>query len=153
MSITSAYFKAESILSIDLDWSALLILKENIQKLGLQYIISPLCADIRNVQLSRNLLPVNLKITTIMNPPFGVQTKTADRSFLVKAFSFSDVIYSIHLSNKKTRIFFADYVRKFKWRIDNIIPFNMVLENTFPFHNQKTKKIEVDLYRFLKGTK
>ena len=36
-----------------------------------------------------------------MNPPFGVQTRFADRRFLKKAFKFSDIVYSIHLANKK----------------------------------------------------
>lgn len=84
-----------------------------------------------------------------MNPPFGVQAKSADRAFLEKAFAFSDIVYSIHLAGEKTRNFMRRFIKKFNWRIDNIIPYNMVLEKTFPFHSHKRKKIEVDVYRFV----
>jgi putative methylase len=85
-----------------------------------------------------------------MNPPFGVQSKFADRPFLEKAFSFSDIIYSIHLANKKIQKFISNYAEKFDWKIDNLLPFYMVLERIFPFHTQKTKEINVDVYRFIR---
>ncbi len=130
--------------------NALTILRKNVQSLDLEYIISPVCADIRNFEISRHFLPINVKITTVMNPPFGVKTKSSDRPFLIKAFSFSDVIYSIHLSSKKTQDFISNFIERFNWKIDNIIPYNMILENSFPFHSQKSKNIEVDVYRFIK---
>lgn len=85
-----------------------------------------------------------------MNPPFGVQTKFADRVFLDKAFSFSDIIYSIHLANLEVQKFIFNYVKKFNWKIDNVLPFNMILEKTFPFHTKKTKKVNVHVYRFVR---
>ncbi|NVM36647.1 MAG: 50S ribosomal protein L11 methyltransferase [Candidatus Lokiarchaeota archaeon] len=150
LSIASAFFKAAYVLSVDIDLSALEILKENILSLELSHIISPLCADIEYLEISRRLLPKNMKITTIMNPPFGVQSKFADRPFLEKAFSFSDIVYSIHLANKKIQKFISNYAEKFKWKVDNLLPFYMVLERAFPFHTQKTKEINVDVYRFIK---
>jgi putative methylase len=85
-----------------------------------------------------------------MNPPFGVQTKFADRIFLDKAFNFSDVVYSIHLANPKIKKFITNYVGNFNWKVDNVQPFPMLLERSFPFHTKKTKKINVDVYRFIK---
>ncbi len=76
LSIASAYFKATYVLSIDIDWSALKILNENILNLDLKHIIFPICSDIDNFEISNSILPRNLKITTIMNPPFGVQKKS-----------------------------------------------------------------------------
>lgn len=93
---------------------------------------------------------MNLKITTIMNPPFGVQTRKADRFFLEKSFSFSDVIYSIHLAGEKTERFIQRFVKQHNWTIDYILPLNMVLERSFNFHTQKMKKINVNVYRLLK---
>lgn len=142
--------RASCILSIDKDWKALCILKNNIKKLGLEHIIFPICAEVKYLEISKLLIPKNLKITTIMNPPFGVQHKTADRIFLEKAFSFSDVVYSIHLANKNVHKFILNYIKKFNWRVDNVIPFNMILEKSFKFHTRKIKKIEVNIYRFLK---
>ena len=130
--------------------NALGILKRNILNLDLAQVIFPICADIDYLEISKKNLPKSMKVTTIMNPPFGVQKKFADRSFLDRAFNFSDIVYSIHLANKKVQKFIVEYVKKFSWKIDNILPFKMVIERTFPFHSQKTKNINVNVYRFVK---
>ena len=101
LSIASAYLQANYVLSVDIDINALSILKRNINALRLESIILPFCTDIRHLEFSKNQLFNNLKITTIMNPPFGVKKRMADRIFLEKSFSFSDVIYSIHLAGEK----------------------------------------------------
>jgi len=85
-----------------------------------------------------------------MNPPFGVKKRSADRIFLERAFVISDVIYSIHLANKGVNNFISRFIRNFDWKIDNIFPFNMILEKSFEFHRHKKKKINVNLYRFIK---
>ncbi len=150
LSIASAFLNANYVLSIDIDFEAIKILKRNVNSLALDQIIFPICSDIGHFEISKTWLTNNIRITTIMNPPFGVQTQNADRIFLNRAFSFSNVVYSIHLSSLKIRRFMSNYVRKYEWKIDNILPFNMILENTYLFHTQKRKKISVDVYRFTK---
>lgn len=150
LSIASTFFNPIYIFSIDIDFSALFILKKNIRALHLENKIFPVCADVKYFNISKSYLPRNLQITTIMNPPFGVKKKTADRIFLECAFSFSDIIYSIHLDNKKVHNFISDFVRKNNWLIDFVLPFDMILERSFQFHKYKTKKINVNLYRFIK---
>jgi len=150
LSIASAFFNASYVLSVDIDINALKILKKNVHSLELDNIIFPLCADIEFFEISQRAFLKKVKVTTIMNPPFGVQTKYADRIFLKKAFKFSDIVYSIHLANKKVFNFILTYINKLGWKIDNVLPFNMILEKSFPFHTQKTKKIDVHIYRFIK---
>ncbi len=150
LSIASAFFNANYVLSVDIDINALKILKRNVLTLDLNQVIFPICADIEYFEISHKNIPTSMKVTTIMNPPFGVQTKYADRIFLDRAFNFSDIVYSIHLANEKTQNFISNYIKKHNWKIDNIIPFSMVLERNFPFHTQKTKKINVHVYRFIK---
>lgn len=150
LSIASAFFNASHVLSVDIDINALQILKKNVLSLDLDHIISPICADIEFFEISKRIFSQNVKVTTIMNPPFGVQTKFADRIFIKKAFHFSDIVYSIHLANKKVYNFISTYINKFDWKIDNVLPFSMRLERLFPFHTQKTKKINVHIYRFIK---
>lgn len=150
LSILCALFNASYVLSVDIDIYALEILQKNVSSLGLNQVIFPICADIEYFEISRRLIPKDMKITTIMNPPFGVQTKFADRAFLGKALNFSDVVYSIHLENPKVYKFISNYIKKFGWKIDNVLPFTMVLERTFPFHTQKTKRIKVWVYRFIR---
>lgn len=148
LSIACAYLRASYILSVDIDMNALKILKTNINNLGLETIILPICSDINYFEIVRQLLPKELHITTIENPPFGVQKKTADRYFLQKAFSFSDVVYSIHLANQKVHQFITSFIRKFNWEIDYVFPFQLKLDRTYEFHKQKTKSVDVNIYRF-----
>ena len=147
LSMASTFFNPAYVLSVDIDLSALFILKKNIKKLQLENIIFLICTDVKYFEISKFLLP---QITTIMNPPFGVKKRTADRIFLERAFQISDIIYSIHLANKGVNNFISSFIRKYKWKIDYILPFNMILEKSFEFHKQKKKKIDVNLYRLIK---
>lgn len=146
LSIATTFFKPAYVLSVDIDLSALFILKKNIKKLQLENIIFPICTDVKYFEISKFLLP---QITTIMNPPFGVKKRTADRIFLERAFAFSNIVYSIHLANKGVHNFISNFIRKYNWKIDYVLPFNMILERSFQFHEQKKKKINVNLYRFI----
>jgi putative methylase len=150
LSIASTFFLPIYVLSVDIDINALSILKKNTKKLQLEDIILPICTDVKNFEISKSLLPKNLKITTIMNPPFGVKKRSADRIFLERAFAISDIIYSIHLANKGVNNFISKFSRKNNWKIDHILPFNMILEKSFEFHRYKKKMIDVNLYRFIR---
>ncbi len=113
--------------------------------------IFPICSDISLFEIYDSGFFKKSKITTIMNPPFGVQTSKADRLFLKKAFKLSDVIYSIHITNKKVQNFILSYSSKFNWKVEYSLPFNMVLEKSFYFHTKKRKQIDVTIYRFIKN--
>ena len=151
LSIASAFLKPSMVLSVDIDLLALNILKENIFRLGLENVILPLCNDVKYLEFSKEPLFSNLKVTTIMNPPFGVQKRTADRIFLEKAFSISDVVYSIHLAGEKVFNFISKFCEKYNWHIDNFFPYEMILERSFQFHTKKVKSIDVNIFRFVKN--
>ena len=58
LSIASAFFNASYIISVDIDFNALQILKKNVRSLDLDHIISPICADIEFFEISkRKFLP------------------------------------------------------------------------------------------------
>ncbi|MFX1278576.1 MAG: METTL5 family protein [Promethearchaeota archaeon] len=151
LSVASALLNAETILSIDIDLLALKTLKMNISKLGLEKVILPFCCDINYLEFSKGTFLKNLEVTTIMNPPFGVKKRAADRIFLEKAFSISNVVYSIHLAGDKVYNFISKFSEKFGWRIDNFFAHRMTLERTFQFHKKKVKTIDVNVYRFIKN--
>jgi putative methylase len=153
LSIACAYLQANYVLSVDIDFNALEILKKNIRKYGLEPIISPICSDINHLELFRNVNPEDFYVTTIMNPPFGVQNKTADRIFLAKAFNVSHVVYSIHLANESVHQFISTYIKKYNWVIDYVFPYQLKLSKTYEFHKQKTKSIDVNIYRFIRKIK
>jgi putative methylase len=151
LSIASALLNASIVLSVDIDLLALNTLKKNILRLGLENVIFPLCNDVKYLEFSKKTLFSNLKITTIMNPPFGVKKRTADRIFLEKAFSISDVVYSIHLAGDKVFNFISKFCEKFNWHIDNFFLYKMILERSFQFHTKEVKSIDVNIFRFVKN--
>ncbi|TXT59492.1 MAG: Ribosomal protein L11 methyltransferase [Promethearchaeota archaeon] len=150
LSLSAALFNPKKVISVDIDINALKILRKNVNLLNLKNEIEPICADISQFEVDISYLKDTKKITTIMNPPFGVQKKRADRIFLTKAFSLSDVIYSIHVDNEKVTKFISRFAMKHGWRVDFIFPFNMVLVRSFWFHTKKRKAIDVNLFRFIK---
>jgi putative methylase len=150
LSLASSFFNPIKVIGIDLDWSAIQIFKKNILQLKLQRIIYPICMDVSNLSFNTDLFRDNLQVTTIMNPPFGVQRKRADRAFLMSAFTYSKVIYSIHLDHQDVFKFISKFVEKNGWAIDYSFPFQMRLERSFPFHSKKMKEINVRIYRIIK---
>lgn len=150
LSIAALFLQAFLVINIDIDPLALKILQNNCMELNIYHLTHPICADINNLPFFRKNIYEGFRITTIMNPPFGVQKKKADRLFLDMAFDNSDVIYSVHLSNKDNREFLISYIEKRNWFVDDIFSFNMILERSFQFHSKKRKNILVDLYRLIK---
>ncbi len=86
--------------------------------------------------------------TAVQNPPFGTKTKHADRQFLLQAFKVAEVIYSFH------KIETADFVRKIAegsgFAVTNIIPLQLQLKRTYPFHRSRMRRVDVGLFRIVK---
>jgi putative methylase len=86
--------------------------------------------------------------TVIMNPPFGAQSRGADRPFLRLAFERADSIYSIH------RMGTRDFVEKASkgagftvdWREDDSFP----IPHMFHFHTRERENVGVTLFRLIR---
>jgi len=152
LSLASNFFNPVKVIGIDLDWQAIQIFKKNISALKLYNNVYPICMNVSDFSLNKDFLFPEVQVTTIMNPPFGVQRKAADRAFLTSAFAFSDVIYSIHLDHQEVFKFISNFVNKNGWEISYSFPFQMRLERSFPFHSKKMKEINVRIYRIIKVT-
>jgi putative methylase len=88
LALGAAYLGAESVVGVDIDRLAIKTARENAQKAGLVNCVQWALADIRAITGRFN--------TVLQNPPFGVQTREADRAFLVKALEVGDAVYSLH---------------------------------------------------------
>lgn len=86
----------------------------------------------------------------IMNPPFGVQKKGADKPFLELAMKISDKIYSIHHSNEKNRKYLTRFIESHGWQIKNIYSQKLMIEGTYFFHKKPQKYIMADIYQIIK---
>jgi len=78
--------------------------------------------------------------TVIMNPPFGSQSKHADRPFLDKAMECNSV-YSIHM--EKTLPFLEEYVKGRGKEVVYRKRYKYHIPHTFSFHNKTGQDIDV----------
>jgi putative methylase len=83
--------------------------------LGFSLPVDFLCADVKNLYLKKKF------DVCIMNPPFGIQRKGADRIFLKKAFEISDVVWCFLSQNSEP------FVRKFSE--ENGVPYFSLFQN------------------------
>jgi putative methylase len=86
--------------------------------------------------------------TVIMNPPFGTKKKHADKKFLQKAITLSDVVYSMHKTT--TKVFLDAFARTEGLNVDWEENTSFPLKNTQQIHRKKIERIEVLLICFSK---
>jgi Predicted RNA methylase len=79
--------------------------------------------------------------TVFMNPPFGCQTRRADRDFLSKAMESSECIYSIHMAET------LDFVERYVEERGRKVTFNKMykynIPNTFSFHSKEKHSVDI----------
>ncbi|NVM01623.1 MAG: hypothetical protein HWN67_04775 [Candidatus Helarchaeota archaeon] len=66
-----------------------------------------------------------------------------------KALELGPVIYSLHKSGDKNRIFLKKTIREIGGNIDSIIEMELIIPHQFHFHSKKIHKVKVDLWRIL----
>jgi len=146
LSIGAAILGACHVIGVDVDCDALVIAKENID----EFEDPPLPIDLLQSSVQALFLQPGLYAdTVIMNPPFGTRIKGADMEFLRAAFKISrHSIYSLHKSSTR------DYIGKIASRdlkaktAEVLAQLRYDLPATYKFHKQKSRDIEVDLWRF-----
>ena len=102
--------------------------------------------------------------TVLQNPPFGVQTREADRAFLVKALEVGNCVYSLHnhpATDKKLikqlkasegflkvspSPFLEKFVAQHKGVVKAVFAMPMTIPRMFDFHTKIKHDFIVDLY-------
>ena len=79
--------------------------------------------------------------TAIMNPPFGCQSRNADRPFLDQAMGLCDTVYSIHRGT--TVNFLNDYVRNAGREIVFQKSYRFNIPHTFTFHSKAEHNVDI----------
>ncbi len=88
---------------------------------------------------------IRKRATVVMNPPFGIQRRYADRPFLEKALEISDVTYTIHSAGSEG---FVRRVASMKgFRVTHLWRFRIPLRRTYSFHEKAFKYIPVEVFR------
>jgi putative methylase len=153
LAIGCALLGAKKTIGVDIDKDALKIALKNAKKLGVKEKTRWLAADINAIRGTFD--------TVVQNPPFGVQTRKADRKFLDKALKISNRIYSLHKSKKedykikrsrpRSRPSFASpflkrFIEEHGGHIIGIHNMLMIVPHMFTFHKKRKHKFPVDLY-------
>jgi len=142
LAIGAAILGARRVVGVDIDAKALRIARINSVIADVVNKVEWILGDIEYLSGKSDVV--------IQNPPFGVQKRGADRKFIVKALDLGSVIYSLHKSNEKSRMFIKNLVEEFGGRIDTVICLDLPLRPTFRFHRKRVHVVKVDLYRIVK---
>ena len=88
LALAASYLGADNVVGVDVDRLAIKTAVANSLKVGLAGNLQWVIGDISAIMGKFD--------TVLQNPPFGVQTREADRAFLVKALEVGNCVYSLH---------------------------------------------------------
>ena len=156
LALGSSYLGAEEVVGVDVDRAAIKVAVENSLKAGLTGKVQWVISDISVI--------VGRFDTVLQNPPFGVQTREADRAFLVKALEVGNRVYSLHnhpvTDNQLIKqlkasdgflqvspsLFLEKFVLKHGGVVKAVYAMLMTIPRMFDFHTKIKHEFVVDLY-------
>jgi len=162
LALGASYLGAESVIGIDIDRLAINTAHKNSEKVNLEQSVQWILGDISTV--------IGRFDTVLQNPPFGVQTREADRSFLAKALEVGDFIYSLHShpevdarlikqlkdSQNFLQVSASPFLERFITQHGGIVvavyAMLMTIPRMFEFHTKLKHDFVVDLYIIKKKT-
>jgi len=135
---------AQKVYFVDFDQKVMELAKGNIAKVKSEYNLTG-----EAVFLWQDVNDFNEQVDlVVMNPPFGVKVRHADREFLKKAFEVGKVVYSFHKTESKK--FLEKFAKDNNFKITYVFDFNFPLKATMSFHSKRIKRISVSCFRFEK---
>ena len=157
LALGAAFLGAKEVVGIDSDKVAIKTACKNSQETGLHSMVQWVACDLGAITGRFD--------TVLQNPPFGVQTRAADRKFIEKALEVGGSIYSLHnhpVVDKHLEVllkrggknliqvspspFMESYVEKQGGTIQAVYALPMTIPKMFDFHTESKRQIVVDLY-------
>jgi putative methylase len=156
LALGAAFLGAESVVGVDIDRSAVETAHMNSRNAHLSNAVQWVLGSIDAVAGSFD--------TVVQNPPFGVQTREADRSFLIKALEVGKSIYSLHnhpevdprlikqLKSSQGFLqvepspFLLRFIAKYGGVVKAVYAMPMSIPKMFDFHTQAKHDFVIDLY-------
>ena len=161
LALGAAFLGAETVVGIDLDRIAIKTAAENALTAGLAGEVQWVNGDIAAIAGGFD--------TVLQNPPFGVQTREADRAFLVKALEVGNSIYSLHnhpevdkrligqlkASQDFVRVAASPFLERFVAKHGGVVvavyAMLMTIPRMFEFHTKAKHDFVIDLYVIMKN--
>ncbi len=135
-SIGAKLLGAEHVTGVDLDPKAISVSRRNAESMST-------AVDLVTGDISCLSGPFD---TVLQNPPFGAQTRHADRDFVRKALELAPRTYSLH--NDGTQGFVDKLVRSLGGTVMVVKRYKFEIPYAFEFHRKATETISVVLLRF-----
>jgi putative methylase len=155
LGLGASFLGAQEVVGIDIDQLAVKTAQQNKLNSGLNFRL--INGDISTI--------VGEFDTVLQNPPFGVQTREADREFLAKALEVGKAIYSLHnhpeLDQRLIKMlkssgegcvqvqpnaFLERFIAKHGGTITNVYSMLMTIPKMFAFHKKAKHDFVIDLY-------
>ncbi len=154
LGLGATFLGASEVVGIDVDVSAIRTARENAEKANLP--IQIIHGDIAAVKGCFD--------TVLMNPPFGVQHREADRPFLVKSLEVADAVYSLHnhpdvderlicmlkssggMVQVQPNQFLERFIAKHGGEVQAVYSMLMTIPKMFEFHKKLKHDFVIDLY-------
>jgi putative methylase len=157
LALGASFLGAENVVGIDVDKLAIKTAFENSLKVSLADKVEWINGDINVVTGGFD--------TVVQNPPFGVQTREADRAFIVTALALADSVYSLHnhpetdkhlikqlkaSSNGFLQVrpspFLQRFVAQHGGAVKAVYAMPMTIPKMFDFHTKTKHDFVVDMY-------
>ncbi len=135
LAIGAALLDAAEVIGFDVDCEAIDAARRNAEALDAE--VNWRCLDVSMIDETCD--------TVVMNPPFGVKSKGADRPFIKAALKAGKVIYTMHKTT--TRDFIIEYIKRCGGAVTDLAQVKFDLPHSYSFHKKRIKRIEVDIYR------
>ncbi len=156
LALGASYLGAKTIVGIDVDRLAIKTAVRNSSEIGSTQNVQWVNGDINSIVGNFN--------TVLQNPPFGVQTREADRVFLIKALEVGNSIYSLHNHPETDKQlirqlrttggflqvspspFLERFISQHNGMVKAVYALLMTIPRMFDFHTKLKHDFVVDLY-------
>ena len=137
---------AKSVTGFEIDESAISIAKENMESLELDVnVVNCDISEMDDCILMKEDPPKRFD-TIVMNPPFGTRVKGIDMTFLRKAIASCErAVYTMHKTS--TRLHVQKTAASCGALATVIAKLRFDIPKMYAFHTEKSKDVEVDLWR------
>ncbi len=157
LALGAAFLGAKTVVGVDIDRVVVAIAVDNAHKTGLEHSTNWISGEIDTIAGKFD--------TVLQNPPFGVQTRHADRRFLLKALELGCKVYSLHNHPEKDESllrklkgsrssflqvepsqFVQRYIEENGGVVEAVYALVMTIPHMFEFHTKPKHDFVVDLY-------
>ncbi len=135
LAIAAKLVGARRAVGVDSDPAALDVARRNAERAKVE--VEWRLADVRTVREAFE--------TVVMNPPFGSQTRHADRPFLEVALAVGRIVYTF--LNAKAEAYVRRHIVSAGGRITDRLEFAFPIRHLFAFHREERRYVNVILFR------